>query len=224
MTDAIQLLNDNEEAMRQVLDGRQVDIWTAIPGIIQSVNWNQMTCEVQPAIKAVIQDQNGNLTQEKLPLLINVPICFPSTAGFLITLPLAVNDEVLVIFSSRCHDAWWQSGGIQQAMEARMHDLSDGFVIPGPKSLPNTVSALSGAAISTTGAQIRNTAGTTYVEISGDGKIKLVSPSEIDVTGNLKVSGTIVAQGEITGNSIPLSTHIHPGVTSGGSDTGAPLP
>lgn len=137
----------------------------------------------------------------------------------MLTLPVAIGDEVLIVFSSRCIDAWWQSGGIQLPMEIRMHDLSDGFAIPGPKSLPNVYPT-----ISTTGAQLRNKAGTTYLEISGNGKIKIVSPVEIDVLGNLNVQGTIVASGEITGNSIPLSTHLHTGVTVGAGDTGAPIP
>lgn len=178
-----------------------------------------MTISCQPTIQGVTSDQNNNMTYVNLPLLADVPIVFPSAGGFTITLPIQVNDEVLVIFASRCIDAWWQSGGIGLPIEMRMHDLSDGFAIPGPKSLPNVIPN-----ISTTGAQIRNNAGTSYVEISGDGKIKLVSPSEIDITGNLKVSGSIVSQGEVTGNGIALSTHIHSGVTTGGGDSGPPVP
>lgn len=213
MGDRAQLLNDNEEAQRLILDGRQVGIWTALPGIVQAVDFTKMVCEVQPAIQATIEDQNGILTAVNLPKLINVPIVFPSAGGFTFTLPLKINDEVLVIWACRCIDAWWQSGGFEnQAMEARMHDLSDGFAIPGPKSLPHVLSG-----ISTTGAQLRNDAGTTYVELSGDGKIKLVSPEGIFVTGNLVVSG------EVTAGTVALKTHIHTGGTIAG-DTGAPIP
>lgn len=219
-TNRDELYNDDVEAMQLILDGRQVGIWTALPCIVRSINFSTMTISAQPAIQAGVSDENGNVKLVNLPLLLDVPIVFPSAGGFTITLPIAVNDEVLIVFSSRCMDSWFQSGGYENApMESRMHDLSDGFCIPGPKSLPNIISN-----ISTTGAQIRNNAGTTYVEISGDGKIKLVSPSEIDVTGNLKVTGTIIATGEITSGVIPLSTHLHGGVTTGGGDTGIPIP
>lgn len=227
MTNAVQLLNDQEEAMRQVLDGRQVGMWTAIPGIIQSVNRTKMTCEVQPSIQAVLSDQNGDLTSVNLPLLINVPIVFPSGGGFLITIPLAAGDEVLVVFSSRCIDAWWQNGGFENiAMEARMHDLSDGFAIPGPRSIPK----IPAGSISATDLQIRNDAGTSYVSITADGKIKLVAPTEIDVTvATLKVTGDLQVTGTITGGTVKqgtvnLGTHIHSGVTVGGGDTGVPVP
>lgn len=222
MTDRAQLTNDVEEAIRLNLDGRQSTIWTAMPCIVQSVDFDAMTCEAQPAIQGTVEDENGVLQSVNLPLLVDVPIVFPSAGGFLITLPLSQGDEVLVVMASRCIDAWWQSGGIQRPMEARMHDLSDGFAIPGPRSQPNTVGG-----ISATGAQIRNDAGTTYIEISGNGKIKLVSPSEIDVTGNLKVTGTISATGDVIaasgGAPIHLETHTHISATPG-NPTGPALP
>lgn len=218
-----QYINDPVESMSIALDGKQSNVWTAIPGIVTAVDFTEMTCTVQPSIQGTVELENGTTQSVNLPILIHVPIVFPSAGGFTITLPLAVNDEVLVIFSSRCIDAWWQSGGIQRPMEARMHDLSDGFAIPGPKSQPNVIGG-----ISTTGAQIRNNAGTTYIEISADGKIKLVSPSEIDITGNLKVTGNISATGEITAHSaaiaIALTTHKHSGVTTGGGTSGGPVP
>lgn len=220
--DRAQLLNDAEAATRLALDGRQSTIWTAMPGIVQAVDFTKMVLKVQPSIKGMIQNEDGSLQSVNYPLLINVPIVFPSAGGFTITFPVKVNDEVLVVFASRCIDSWWQSGGIGEPMEARMHDLSDGFAIPGPKSLPNAISG-----ISSTGVQIRNDAGTSYVEIAADGKIKLVAPPGVEMTGNLKVTGNVVASGEVTGHSetvpVTLTTHVHPGVTSGGASTGGPV-
>lgn len=223
MANRAQFLNDGEEAFRLAFDGRQASLWTAMPGIVKAVDFVKMTLSVQPAIQGQIIDENGQKQSVNLPLLVDVPITFPSAGGFVLTLPIAINDEVLVIFASRCIDAWWQSSGIQRPMEARMHDLSDGFAIPGPSSQPSVY-----AGISSTAAQLRNRAGTSYVEISADGKIKLVSPSEIGVTGNLKVTGNIEATGTITGNTastaIGLTTHHHGGITTGIGTSGAPVP
>lgn len=164
--DRAQLLNDSEEAMRLVLDGRQSSLWTAMPGIVQSVDLGTMTCEVQPAIQGTIEDENGVLQSVNLPLLVDVPICFPNAGGFVVTFPMAQGDEVLIVMASRCIDAWWQSGGIQRPMEARMHDLSDGFAIPGPRSQPHVVGA-----ISTTDLEIRNENGNVYLSLTSSGKI-----------------------------------------------------
>lgn len=227
--DRAQLLNDAEEAMRLVLDGRQSTIWTALPGIIQSADLAAMTCEVQPAIQGQVEDENGKVQLVNLPILVDVPICFPSGGGFLITMPIAEGDEVLVVMASRCIDAWWQQGGVQRPMEARMHDLSDGFAIPGPRSQPRKVSGISSTAL-----QIRNDAGDAYVEISADGTIKLVSPTAIELEGDLSVDGNISATGNIeadllvkalasTATPISLTTHTHTSAAPG-SPTGPALP
>lgn len=217
--DRRELLNDVEEASRLMLDGRQAQMWTAIPGIVKGVNLTEMTLTVQPSIQGTIELEDGTQQNVNYPLLIHVPIVFPSAGGFTITFPIAVGDEVLVIFSSRCIDSWWQSGGVGLPMEMRMHDLSDGFAIPGPRSQPRVVTG-----ISSTNLQIRNDANTAHVEITPAGAINIVTASTVAVQGNLTVSGTIVATGEITGNGIDLSGHKHTGVTSGGSNTGGPIP
>lgn len=208
------LLNDPEETQRLILDGRQSTMWSAMPAIVTKVNLTAMTIECQPAIQGTISDENNVTTYVNLPVLADVPIVFPSAGGFTITFPIAVGDEVLVVFASRCIDAWWQSGGIGKPIEARMHDLSDGFAMPGPKSQPKVLPS-----ISSTDLQIRNQAGTSFISLKADGTVQITAAT-VNITGNLVVSG------EVTGGltAIPLSTHIHPGVTAGGADTGVPIP
>lgn len=209
--DRAQLLNDAEEAMRLVLDGRQSSMWTSLPGIVTAVDLVTNTVSVQPAIQGNVTDENGNVQLVNLPLLIHVPIVFPKAGGFIITFPIAIDDEVLVCFSSRCIDSWWQSSGIGKPMEARMHDLSDGFAIPGPSSVPNAVSG-----ISATDLQIRNEDGDVFISIGADGKIKLVASAGVEITGDLKVSGDVIA------GLVSLTTHTHP-VTTAPGETGPPV-
>jgi phage gp45-like len=59
------------------------------------------------------------------------------------------------------------------------------------------------------------------MEVRHSTRIDLTAPV-VAVSGNLTVGGTIVATGQITGAGKNLSTHVHTGVTSGGSNTGAP--
>lgn len=170
MADRAQLLNDPEEAFRLAFEGRQSAMWTAMPGIVTEVDLSKNTCSVQLAIQGTVENENGEKTQVNYPMLADVPIVWPRAGGFVLTFPLAVNDEVLVVFSSRCIDAWWQNGSVQRAMEARMHDLSDGFAIPGPSSQPKVISN-----VSSTETQLRNEAGDTYLSITADGKIGMVN-------------------------------------------------
>jgi hypothetical protein len=164
--DRNQYLNDPETAMRTALKGLQAQIFTSFPAIVQSVDFSEMTLECIPAIKAIQFNFNGTSQFVTMPPLVDVPICFPSGGGFTMTFPLKANDEVLVSIANRCIDSWWQNGGVQQPAEFRMHDLSDGFAIPGPKSLPKVISD-----ISTTDVELRNDAGDTFLSIGADGKI-----------------------------------------------------
>lgn len=159
--DPRQYLNDNEEGFRLAYEGQQAGMWTAMPGIVQSVDLTKMTCVVQLAIQGRFIDQAGNTNWTNISQISDVPIVFPSAGGFTITFPLAAGDEVLVVFAARCIDAWWQNGGYaNKPLEFRMHDLSDGFAIPGPRSQPRKI-----ASISSTEIQIRNDAGDTYMSI-----------------------------------------------------------
>lgn len=218
------LLNDTETAHRYGLDGRQAQIWTAMPGIVESVDLDAMTIEVQLAIQGITTNADGTESHVNLPLLVDVPICFPSAGGFTLTLPIAAGDEVLVMIASRCIDAWWQNGGVGVPMEARMHDLSDGFAVPGPRSQPRVVPA-----ISSVNAQLRSDAGDVYVEITPSGKINLVAPAGVKITGDLEVTGDVAATNVnatvgVMAGVIPLTTHKHTGVTPGPGTTGVPIP
>ena len=85
-----------------------------------------------------------------------------SGGGYCLTLPIQPGDDCLVVFGDNCMDAWWQSGGVQNQVEKRRHDLSDGFAIVGFRSQPGVVGGYSGGT-----AQLRNAAGDAYIEISG---------------------------------------------------------
>jgi phage baseplate assembly protein gpV len=216
--DRREYLNDSEESLRLAMDDRAASIWTALPCIVSAVNLEANTISAQPAIQGAVSDENGNVANVNLPVLVDVPIVFPSAGGFSLTFPIEDGDEVLVIFASRCIDTWWQSGGIGKQAEARMHDLSDGFAIAGIKSQATKI-----ANISSNSVQLRNNAGAAFIEINASGEIKLKSGSKIildaplvEMTGDLNVAGDSLA------GTISLKTHTHSGVQNGGGNTGAP--
>lgn len=217
-------IGDYQEGIRSAIEGFLVNVWTALPGIVQSFDPGKMTLVVQPAIRAAVRDSKGKQTWVELPLLLDVPVVFPAGGGFCLTLPIQQGDEVLVVFASRCMDAWWQSGGIQNQIEFRLHDLSDGFAIPGPRSVPNAFSG-----ISTNTAQLRNLDGSAYIELAAGGVVNIVAPGGVNIngataiTGDVAVTGKIDATKEITAKGThTVSAHIHGGVQSGGSNTAPP--
>ena len=107
-----------------------------IPCIIQSYNSANNTVECQPAVRERIINEDGTIQYVQLPLLINVPVVFPGSANFDIKFPLSKNDECLVFFSDLSIDNFWQKGSVQNPVEVRRHDLSDGMAIPCMISMP----------------------------------------------------------------------------------------
>ncbi len=179
-------LND---ALLVALQGWQSDIWTAMPGIIQSYDPTENTCVVQVAIRARVKSPiDGSVSWEQLPLLVDCPVVFPSGGGLTLTFPLTNGNECLMVFASRCIDAWWQSGGVQNQADLRLHDLSDGFVIPGVKSKPNVIPN-----ISTTSAQLRTDDGQTYLDIKS-GTITIEAPTAVNVNTG---TATVTASGNV---------------------------
>lgn len=229
-------MNDPIEAVRAALDGRQAEIWTALPGIVTAYDPDRMTVSVQPAITGQIMGENGTATRATLPLLVDVPVSFPQGGDFILTFPVTVDDECIVVFSSRCIDAWWQSGGVQAPAEHRMHDLSDGMAILGVRSQARKLTPPADASA----VQLRSVDGEQRITITPEGemscratvKLTLEAP-QIVLKGALSMTavgggnttaalaGELIATGDVIAGGISVQGHTHVGVQPGGGATGA---
>ena len=188
----------------------------ALPGIIQSFDPESVTAVVQPAIRYIERDNDGNTSTQDYPLLVDVPVIFPRGGGCTLTFPVSAGDECLVIFADRCIDFWWQSGGIQEPVDGRMHDLSDAFCIVGPQSQAKKIGG-----ISTTSAQLRTDDGSAIIELAAGGAVTITSP-QITINGPLQVNGEITSTGDQVAGGISQIGHTHGGVEPGGGSTGVP--
>ena len=235
-------LDETFESERKVL---KEQIRVALPGIIQSFDPESVTAVVQPAIRYVERDNDGATET----LLTDVPVIFPRGGGCTLTFPVKEGDECLVIFGDRCIDFWWQSGGIQEPVDERMHDLSDAFCIVGPQSQAKKIGG-----ISTTAAQLRTDDGSAFIEVaaghdvtvktsgkltaSADGGTEITSP-EIILNGNVTINGNlsqgmgesggsatmhgpVTVTNDVTAGGKSLMTHTHGGVEHGNDSTGEP--
>jgi len=179
-----------EDSLYESFIGMQSGLWTAMPGYIVTFDPSAVTAEVQLTVKGIVRKADGSAESQDLPLLPDVPVCLPRGGGVTLTFPVKPGDECLVVFSSRCIDGWWQSGGVQLAPELRLHDINDGFAIIGPQSQPNTISG-----ISTETAQLRSDDGAAHIEIHPTRHdINVVTPGNVAAT----VGGNVAEQ--VTGN------------------------
>lgn len=160
--------NDPLSPFQAALKGLQSRMWTALPCIVVDYSAAKMTCTLQPAVQGQTQDVDQNWKNVNLPVLQDVPVQFPSGGNFVMSFPITAGDEGVAIFSSRCIDSWWSSGGVQPQAEYRMHHLSDAMFVPGIFSQARKV-----ANINTTDVQLRTKDGMTKISISADGHVTL---------------------------------------------------
>lgn len=197
--DRRQRFADVVEQFRSAFEGMQSEIQTAAVGTIESYDADALTCTVQPGIMAQVTAQDGARSWVELPLLLDCPVQFPAGGGFTLTFPLTQGDECLVVFSGRCLDNWFAQTGEQgpsgltwTQAELRMHDLSDGCVIPGIRN-KNRASQLDA---STTDVQLRSDAGTAVISIRENSDIYIHSDVNVIVDADGDV--TVQAEGDIT--------------------------
>ncbi|WP_446030631.1 Gp138 family membrane-puncturing spike protein [Lelliottia amnigena] len=240
------LSGDLAETFHSEREATKNQIRVALPGIVQSFDPDSVTAVVQPAIRSVETDNDGKRITSNYPLLVDVPVVFPRGGGCTLTFPVKAGDECLVIFGDRCIDFWWQSGGVQEPVDDRMHDLSDAFCIVGPQSQAQKISG-----ISTSAAQFRSDDGSTFFEINpttkkitltAPGGFDVISPestfsAKVTITGLLtwmggmvgslaggtaaKITGAIEFFGTLKSNGKSIDdTHTHKGVQSGTGNSG----
>lgn len=206
---------DNLEATRALIEDFLANVWTALPAIVQSFDPTHGTVVVQPTVQIRVRQANGKVQWTTMKQLADVPVLFPQGGGMLVTMPIAAGDECLVVFSCRCIDSWWQQGGVQKPFEIRIQDLSDGFAIVGPYSVPRLP-----ANINPTAMELRTVDRSAYIQLTPGGVVNIVAPGGVNVTGALGATGEVTAK--VGAGNHTVSAHIHGGVTPGGGNTGGP--
>jgi len=198
--------NDFLESLRLAQEGQQAQMWTALPGIVTAFDPVAMTVSVQPAVQGSVRDENGNSKNVQMPLLVDVPVVFPCGGGFSLTYPIRVGDEVLVVFASRCIDGWWQGGQSAPPPDGRMHDLSDGFAIIGPRSQATKLDP----AVDVENVQLRTDDGQATLTMKPDYTIEVTNP---------EASVTLTPAGDITLEATAQVTIKAPQITLEGNVT-----
>jgi len=145
-------------------DSRALDLHTCLPGKVLAYYSSDYTVDVQPMLKKRYASDDQVI--EVRPIN-KVPLVFPSMGSAHVRLPVAKGDEVLLVFSERSIDDWYESGSVEETQSKRHHDMTDAFAIPGGRSKVNKISS-KGA---DTSLEICN--GSAWIEITAAGKIIL---------------------------------------------------
>lgn len=185
--DTRQHIGDALENSIVQFNDKQAQIFTTLPGIIQSYDAETNTCTVQPAVMGVIFGKDGNGVNTPYPLLSDVPVEFPGGGGCHLTFPVKNGDECKISFHSRSFDAWHQQGGVQPQQLMLMHDLSNATVQVGLMSQPNLISN-----ISTSRMELRSDDGLALIAIDPQSHdITIDTDGSVDATIGGNVNATV---------------------------------
>jgi hypothetical protein len=156
-------LGNEVEFYNLLKDKIKFEIRCAAPGIIKEWFPEKQTVTVQLVTREkVVLD--GVLKSLKVPILQDVPIFMPRSGNFVMTLPITIGDECLVVFSDTMIDAWFQNGGEEnEQIITRRHDLSDAIALCGIWNQKRVVENYS-----TDNLEIRNLENTTKVTVGDD--------------------------------------------------------
>ena len=141
-------LMDTIEAMT---DAKAAAMNTALPGEVVSYDSSTGKAEVRPLVRLKYAD--GTILTP--PIITNVPILMPRTAGASLTLPIAAGDPVLIVFAQWSIDNWASEGGLVDSGDARHHSMSDAFAIPGAFSFKDGPTGETGTVLKGGNAKVR---------------------------------------------------------------------
>jgi len=218
-----ELGDDPEEALRVMLDGFRQSLHTAMLGEVVKYDPKTMTMDIQPSTKGVIRKPDGTSETVKLPLLTGVPVSFPGGGGTTLTFPVKPGDPVMMTFAQRSSDAWNQSGGTQDQIDARSLDLADAVAHVGIRHQASLPQNVSGSA-----TQLRTDDGKTSFTLDGAGGLSLDTDQAVSVKGAKGISmdggsGDLHVTGDLFVNGISFLNHIHDNVQPGGGNSGKPV-
>ncbi len=124
------------DVAQAAFDFRLQNVHVALPARVERFDSDKQVADVQPLLLVPLIDEDGTETTERLPVIPNVPVIFPRGSGFHLVFPLAVGDNVMVVFCERSLDLWKSRGGEVNPVEQTMHSLKGAVCYPG--LYPNT--------------------------------------------------------------------------------------
>jgi hypothetical protein len=186
------------EVLKAALEARIAEIHVSLPAKIVRYDASKQLIDAQPLVKGRYVDENDVEQAYSLPVITNVPVCFPSGGGFRITFPLKVGDTVCLLFSERSLDTWLSQGGEVDELDYRDHSLNDAQAFLGLrpfnaplKSAPTDRMAMGndgGVTIEITGSEIRLGGAATGVVKFADMKIAYDTHTHISAAPGMPTS------------------------------------
>lgn len=181
-------------------------IKVAIPARVERYDAALQQIDAQPLIKEAHFIEDGSRVAAQLPVLCNLPVCFPGAGSFRVTFPINVGDTVLVVFSRSSLDVWLSEDGLVDPLTDDAN-LADAFAIPGLRSFKNPLSDVAGDAMVLGSEGARIVIDDTSVRLNTtEGKLVALAEKVDQAIATLRTFATTHIHPTPSGPSSPAST------------------
>lgn len=119
-----------EDVVASAMDVALQNVWTSMPGRVESYDPIGPKINVRIAIKSPTVGEDGAPNVQSIAVLTSVPVIFPGGSSFRFVAPLQAGDTVLLVVCSRSIDKWLLKGGIVDPGFTQKHHISDAVAIP----------------------------------------------------------------------------------------------
>jgi hypothetical protein len=220
------------DIIRQAIEDRLADVHTMLPGRIDSYDPATQKADVEPLIARLQKTVDGEL-KEDIPIIPGVPVVFPRTRAYKLTMPVQEGDRCMLVFCEASTEAY-QVGQGRQGSSALIKqtdpDTFDRFNLTDAVALMgwyNDAEALSSS--DQDGLQIGEDSGAIIhigndlVELYEKGAAEFVALAE---KTNQRINDLEQAMIQFVGTDFPAHTHIVtlPLVPTGTAPSAPPIP
>lgn len=195
------------EALDAVLRGGRRSLHTSFPAKVLAYDLAAQTVDVEPQLMRELQDDEGTIEYEKLPVLYDVPVQFQRAGKAYFGLPIAVGDYMEITCAEQSTLVWRNVGEVSEPGLTCPHGLNGCIAKPG--WYPDN-------------KRLTNVSATDVV----------IGFEDSDATIRIKPDGAIVLGGEAGALAVALAPlvekaiqaaitgHTHTGVTTGAGVSG----
>lgn len=200
-----------EEMLDFIFEQQFKKIYTSIPAIVDSYNSSTKRANVVPALNRVYTD--GSI--KSLPVVIDVPVVFPSGGGFTVTMPITKGDSVLLVFSQRGLTNFKKTFAQATPDDDSLLSLKDAVAISGFGALNITPTSSTGATIQDNDGENAVIVESGRVEIKKSSNTLTINDSQMQAV----IGGaTLTLNASSLTSSVPINAPSYSGLSGGAAN------
>lgn len=163
----------------EAANARAEEINTCFPAQVIAYDAATQTATLRPCVQRPVRDEDGLPQAEELPDMLGVPVAFPRAGDFVLHMPIAAGDFLLVLCATWSLSEWRRQGGARvDPGDSRHHSLGNAVAIAGVFPSGQKVQGLSASSIllgKVAGPNVKISA--TKVQLGANGPYKAAARS-----------------------------------------------